>query len=398
SRDPRVAYVAQDGVVELAEVQTPTPGWGLDRIDQAELAPSNSYEYHLDGTGIDLYVIDTGVRSTHAEFGNRVDTVDAFTSVADAIGTEDCNGHGTHVAGVAAGSTYGVAKGVTIHPVRVLSCYGQGSISDVIAGIDWITAHYPLPRKNRPAPPTRAVANMSIDAGASQPLDDAINRAISAGVTFVVAAGNRGADACLTSPARVQAAVTVGASDATDARANFSNIGPCVDLFAPGTAIPSSFMRSDTDTIAMTGTSVAAPQVAGAAALMLQSNPYAAPKDVQATLRSAATRDRLAGVGAGSPNLMLYSAFAGSGADYPPMAEFASTCGTRQCTFNAGASADDWGIAGYSWNFGDGRGGTGITASHRYNGNPGSTFIVTLTVTDSTGQTATVQHQVQLTP
>ncbi len=396
SRDPSVAYVAQDGVVVLAEVQTPTPGWGLDRIDQDAPAPDNAYEYHLDGTGVDLYVIDTGVRSTHVEFGNRVDTADAFTSVPDAIGTEDCHGHGTHVAGVAAASTYGVAKGATIHPVRVLSCYGQGSISDVIAGIDWIAAHYPRPRKGRPAPPTYAVANLSIDAGPSQPLDDAINRAITAGVTFVVAAGNNSADSCLSSPARIAGAITVGASDATDRRATFSNSGTCIDLFAPGTAIPSSFYRSDTDTLAMTGTSVAAPQVAGTAALMLQSNPNATPKDVQATIRSAASRDRLADVGVGSPNLLLYSPFAGSGADFPPFAEFASTCVARQCSFDAAPSADDWGIVGYRWDFGDGRRSTGSTASHRYGGGAGSTVIVTLTVTDSTGQTTAMQHQLQL--
>ncbi len=315
SRDARVAYVAQDGLVELASVQTPSPSWGLDRIDQRGPDLNTEYAYYSDGTGVDLYIVDTGVRSTHEDFGSRVDTVNAFTAVNDGVGTEDCNGHGTHVAGIAGAATFGVAKGVTIHPVRVVGCDGMGSLSNTIAGIDWITARHQAPGTRR------AVVNISLNNGFSFPLEDAVNESIAAGVIFVVAAGNDGVDAsCYLSPQRVPGAITVGASDATGARWASSNYGECVDLFAPGTEIVSTFIRDDADFLAMTGTSVAAPHVAGTAALVLSSHPEATPDEVQALIVAAATEGRLADVGAGSPNLLLYSAFEGEGA--PPLPIF----------------------------------------------------------------------------
>lgn len=393
SRDPQVAYVAEDGWATIAAAQSPTPSWGLDRIDQQSPMLDGTYTYMTDGMGVDLYVVDTGVRSTHQEFGARVDTVDAFSIVADDLGTEDCHGHGTLVAGIAAGETFGVAKGATIHPVRVLDCYGQGAISNIITAIDWITAHYPLPaNKRKPVAPTRAVVNMSLDAGYSQPLEQAIATSITHGITYVVAAGNNANDACYTSPARVPDAITVAAVESNDTRWASSNFGPCVDLFAPGRLVTSSFIRSDTDSIAFTGTSAAAPHVAGTVALMLSANPNAMPKDVAATLRAAATRDAVLDAGEGSPNRLLYSAFAGTGADFPPVAEFTYSCAGNRCSFDAGASGDDWGILDYSWDFGDGRGGRGATADHRYRAGTSSGIVVTLTVTDNSGQTATFQR------
>lgn len=390
ARDPRVAYVAEDGLVSAAGAQTPTPSWGLDRIDQAAAALDNTFNYNVDGTGIDIYFVDSGVRSTHQDFGNRVDTVNAYSTVPDDLGTEDCNGHGTLVAGLAAGSTYGVAKGATIHPVRVLDCYGSGALSHLVAGVDWITARYPLPTKKFKPGPSRAVVNMSINAGFAQVLDDAIANSISHGITYVVAAGNDAGDACYVSPARANGAITVGATESGDLRWASSNFGPCVDLFAPGRAVVSSFIRSDVDAIPFTGTSAAAPHVAGTVALMLQVNPAARPQDVLATLRAAATADAVVDAGEGSPNLLLYSGFAGSGEDFPPYASFTVSCSGSTCTFNAGDSADDWGILSYAWNFGNGKTGSGVKVQHRYRGSSAG-IVATLTVTDTSGQTATYQ-------
>ncbi len=306
SRDSRVAYVAQDGLVTLSTVQTPSPSWGLDRIDQRDTELDTEYEYYNEGAGVDLYVVDTGIFSTHQDFGGRVDTVNSFTAVNDGLGTEDCHGHGTHVAGVAGSSSYGVAKGVTLHPVRVVGCDGQGSISNVLAGIDWITV------RHQAVGARRAVVNMSLNNGYSQPLDTAVEQSIAAGIVFVVAAGNDGVDAsCYLSPQQVPGAITVGASDETGARWASSNYGACLDLYAPGTSIVSTFIRNDADFLAMTGTSVAAPHVAGTAALVLAANPEATPDEVQAMIVGAATEDVLTDVGEGSPNLLIYSAFAG---------------------------------------------------------------------------------------
>jgi serine protease len=392
--DPRVDFVEEDGVVELADAQTP-PSWGLDRVDQRPNPLDNVYNYAADGTGIDLYVIDTGIRSTHDDFGGRVDTVNAYSAIDDGFGTEDCNGHGTHVAGIAGSTTYGVAKNVTLHPVRVLNCFGQGQVSDVIAAIDWITARYPTPRRG-PKPPTRAIANISLSAGWTYSFDYAVDRSVAAGVTYVVAAGNGGNDACGFSPSRTPNAIKVGASDGTDAQAAFSNRGSCVDLFAPGAWITSTYNRNDSDAVLMSGTSMAAPHVAGTAALMLSINPNARPQDVKATLLAASTTGAMSNLGEGSPDRLLYSAFAGSGADYPPVAGFTYLCRGQDCTFDAKASADDWGIVDYDWDFGDGtRPGSGIAPKHKYGRNAGGLFLVTLTVTDSTGQTATIQQEVR---
>lgn len=312
ARDPRIAYVAEDGWAEVSSVQTPIPSWGLDRIDQRPDSLDSQYTYFGNGTGIDLYVIDTGIRSTHQDFGGRVDTTDAFTAIADGNGTEDCNGHGTHVAGVAAGSTYGVAKGVTVHPVRVLDCGGQGPVSNIVAGVDWIAAHY------TGTEPTRAVVNLSLRAGYSQALDQAVAASVALGITYVVAAGNDADDACYLSPGRLSQSITVGATDESGARWASSNTGTCVDLFAPGVLIYSAFNRADDDVVPMTGTSSAAPHVAGTAALVLAADPNLTPDEVQAAILAEATAEVVTDVGQGSPNLLLYSAFAGDGLQVEP--------------------------------------------------------------------------------
>jgi len=226
-----------------------------------------------------------------------------YSAVNDGRGTDDCNGHGTHVAGTVGGSTYGVAKGVTIVPVRVLDCQGSGTNSGVIAGVDWVTA-------NRSGP---SVANMSLGGGASTALDDAVNRSISAGVTYVVAAGNDNQNACNSSPARVPNAVTVGATTSSDARASFSNYGSCLDVFAPGSSITSAWHTSNTATNTISGTSMASPHVAGVAALYLQGSTGASPATVTNAITSTATTGVLTGIGSGSPNRLVYSPLTGSG-------------------------------------------------------------------------------------
>src|SRR3712207_561636 len=254
ANDPRVESVEEDGVVSASATQS-NPPWGLDRIDQRDRPLNAQYNYTPTGAGVHAYVIDTGIRASHSQFGGRANG-NGYTSISDGNGTNDCNGHGTHVAGTIGGSTYGVAKGVTLHPVRVLDCQGNGTDSTVIAGVDWVAANRQLP----------AVANMSLGGGASTALDNSIQSLINSGVTTVVAAGNENQNACNVSPARVAAAVTVGSTTSTDARSSFSNWGTCVDIFAPGSSILSSWWTSDTATATIDGTSMASPHVAGVAA------------------------------------------------------------------------------------------------------------------------------------
>ncbi|MGA0186289.1 MAG: S8 family serine peptidase, partial [Ilumatobacteraceae bacterium] len=296
AKDPRVESVEQDSVVVLQADQT-SPPWGLDRIDQ-RLVPLNSrYSYNETGSGVTAYVIDTGIRGDHVDFGGRVTS--GYTAIRDSYGTTDCHGHGTHVAGTIGGATWGVAKGVSLVAIRVLSCSGSGATSGVIAGIDWAVANH--------AAGTPAVANLSLGGSRNTAMNAAIARGVADGITMVVAAGNSNADACRYSPASEPTAITVGATGSTDIRASFSNYGTCVDLFAPGVSIVSAWRTSSTAIRSLSGTSMASPHVAGIAALHLQSDPDATPAELTTRIRNAATPDIVGNRGTGSPNLMAFT-------------------------------------------------------------------------------------------
>ncbi|WP_285101953.1 S8 family peptidase [Promicromonospora sp. MEB111] len=294
--DPSVAYVEQNRVMTATDTQSPVPSWGLDRIDQESLPLDDSYTYGNSGSGVTAYIVDTGILTTHEDFGGRaVSGTDTVDNDDDAT---DCAGHGTHVAGTVGGSAYGVAKDVSLVAVRVLDCGGSGTYDGVIAGIDWVTADH---QAGEPA-----VANMSLGGGFSQAVNDAVSEAVADGVTFALAAGNDyAADACDGSPGSTPEALTVGATEDTDARAVYSNIGTCVDLFAPGTDITSAWYTGDTATNTISGTSMATPHVAGAAALVLGGNPGATPAEVGDALTGAAVQDAVTDPGTGSPNLLL---------------------------------------------------------------------------------------------
>ena len=383
ARNPRVRYVEQDSERFIVDVQGGAP-WGLDRIDQRDRPLSTTYTYDTYASNVHAYIIDTGIRSTHADFGGRV--ASGFSSINDGNGTNDCNGHGTHVAGTVGGTTYGVAKGVTLYAVRVLNCSGSGTTSGVIAGIDWVTSNHASP----------AVANMSLGGGASTALDDAVRNSVASGVTYAVAAGNSNANACNSSPARVSQALTVGSSTSSDARSSFSNFGTCVDLFAPGSSITSAWSTSNTATNTISGTSMASPHVAGVAALYLAINPGALPATVHAAVVDNASVNKLSSIGSGSPNRLLYALFGGPPVDSPPNATFTFSCSGLTCTFHGEGSTDDHGITGYAWDFGDLSGDSGPTPDHTYSS--GGTFTVSLTVTDTAGQTDVESRSVTVTP
>ncbi|MER7959054.1 S8 family peptidase [Streptomyces sp. NPDC096030] len=299
--DPRVAYVEQNATVHMAETQ-PGATWGLDRIDQRDLPLSTTYTYNTQASNVTAYIIDTGIRTSHSEFGGRARV--GTDTVGGGQNGQDCQGHGTHVAGTVGGAKYGVAKGAKLVAVRVLDCNGSGTTAGVIAGVDWVTANAVKP----------AVANMSLGGGANTSLDDAVKRSIASGVTYAVAAGNGNflglpARACNYSPARVPEAITVGATDSADKRASFSNYGTCVDLFAPGVSITSAWKDNDTATNTISGTSMATPHTAGVAALYLAANPAATPAQVSTALVDNATSGKVQNPLSGSPNKLLHSIF-----------------------------------------------------------------------------------------
>ena len=316
-QDPAVDYVEQDQVVRLDTTQS-NATWGLDRLDQRDLPLTTTYSYDKTGSGVTAYIIDTGIRLSHNDFGGR--TTSGYDAI-DGGSADDCNGHGTHVAGTVGGTTYGVAKNVRLVAVRVLDCGGSGSNSGVIAGVNWVTSNH--------AAGQLAVANMSLGGGASTALDQAVSNSIADGVTYALAAGNSNANACNSSPARTPNAITVGATTSSDARASYSNYGTCLDVFAPGSNITSAWSTSNTATNTISGTSMASPHVAGAAAVYLEANPGATPAQVASALSAAATTGKVTSPGSGSPNRLLYSAPPGGGGTNPPPTD---TCGPGTIT------------------------------------------------------------------
>jgi subtilisin family serine protease len=302
--DKRVVHVEQDATVHLAATQTPTPSWGLDRIDQRNLPLNNSYTYPNTASNVTAYVIDTGIRITHNDFGGRA--VWGTNTTGDG-NNSDCNGHGTHVAGTIGGAAYGVAKGVRLVAVKVLGCTGSGSFTGIVNGVNWVTG-------NHTSGP--AVANMSLGgSGSNATLENAVRNSIADGVVYALASGNSSSDACNFTPARTPEAITVNATQSNDARASFSNFGTCTDIFAPGVSITSAWHTSNTATNTISGTSMAAPHVAGAAALHLSANPTATPAAVASAMFAAATPNIVTNPGTGSPNRLL---FVGSGSPQPP--------------------------------------------------------------------------------
>ena len=383
--DPRVAFVQQDRVLRLAATQPNPPSWGLDRIDQRNLPLDSGYSYPTTASNVHAYVIDTGIRITHQTFGGRATW--GFNAV-DTNNT-DCNGHGTHVAGTVGGAQYGVAKGVQLVAVKVLNCAGSGTTTQVVNGINWVTQNAIKP----------AVANMSLGGGADAALDNAVAGAIASGVSFAVAAGNSNADACLYSPARVPAAITVNASTITDGRASFSNFGTCTDIFAPGANITSAWSTNDTATNTISGTSMASPHVAGAAALWLATHPNDAPAAVATALTGNATLNKITSPGAGSPNRLLYTAPAGG-----PGAPSVTNPGNQTGTVGTPASLQltaSGGTAPYTWS------ATGLPAGLSINSATGlisgtpstaATHAVTVTATDAASQAGSASFSWTVNP
>ena len=342
-RNPRIELVEPDGIITIDETQSPTPSWGLDRIDAA-LGRDNSYTYPNMASNVTAYIIDTGINSSITDLSDRilpgVDFIDGGTP-------EDCHGHGTHVAGTVAGKAYGVAKGAKVIAVRVLNCQGSGSTSGVIAGVDWVAGDAATRKP--------AVANMSLGGSLYGPLNTAVNNAVASGVSFAVAAGNSNTDACGSSPASAGSAITVGATTSTDAKASYSNFGNCVDIHAPGSSITSDWVGSQTATNTISGTSMASPHVAGAAALVLSANPTWTPAQVRDELVAKATNGVVTGLPSG-PNKLLYIGFL-NGTPQPPgdsptvEARFTKSCNGFSCTFTNTSTGT---ITSTRWTFEDG--------------------------------------------
>jgi subtilisin family serine protease len=370
--------------------------WGLDRIDQRNRPLDGVYNYGQTGAGVTAYIIDTGIRLDHVEFTGRL--IGGFDAITSGGSANDCNGHGTHVAGTVGGTVYGVAKAVKLSPIRVLDCNGSGTTSGVIAGVDWVAANHKKP----------AVANMSLGGGASTSLDDAVRRSIAAGVTYAVAAGNgdrigRQQPACNYSPARVREALTVGATNNTDAKASWSNYGECVDLFAPGVSITSAWYTSSSATNTISGTSMASPHVAGVAALYLETNPTASAAAVFAAVYDATTKGIVTNSSTANNHLVYSLAWGGSGGggdpppvdNEPPSASFTYSCTDLSCNFTDTSTDSDGTVVAWSWSFGDGATSTTQHPTHTYPA--AGTYNVVLSVTDDDGATGSAARQVTVT-
>jgi subtilisin family serine protease len=394
SNNPNVESIEQDQVVTAAGmmsngVQTGIV-WGLDRVDQRGAALDNTYNWTNDGSGVVVYIIDSGILIGHNDFGGRA------SYGIDVIGggqADDCNGHGTHMAGSVGGAMYGVAKGVSLVAVRVLDCNGQGTVTDVAAGLDWVARnHAPL-----------SIANLSFSAATSPTLNQAVANAMAAGVTVVASGGDGGVngyDACSFSPASAPGALTAGAMrqiSGVDYMANISTSGSCIDLFAPGYQVVSDWIGiTNGNSWMLDGTSSAAAYSSGAAALYLAANPSASPASVVSGVIAASTTGILSGLVSGSPNRILYTGTSTqtpppppppSGTNLPPTASFSASCSKATCSFDASASKDDAGVVRYEWSFGDGGTATLTSAktSHVYAQKGSYSVTVNLTVFDAAG-------------
>ena len=389
-RNPNVSYVEPDAPVQLFDTQANPPSWGLDRIDQVDLPLNQAYTWPNNAAGVNIYILDTGILLTHVDFGGRANYIPNGKSgdfVGDAQGlangAKDCHGHGSHVAGTAAGTSYGVAKAATIWSGRVVNCQGSGNVSMAIAGVDWITANAIRP----------AVVNMSLGYGDVQSLRTAVENSVAAGVNYAVSAGNGDRifgipqNACQQSPGGAPNANTVGATASNDNEASFSNYGPCVDILAPGVSITSAWYTSNTASNTISGTSMSSPHVAGALALYLKANPNSTPAQASSALKTNAALNTInlhsASASGGTANRFLQVAWIGGGSpptNNPPTANFTFGCTGLACNFTDTSTDTDGTIQSRSWNFGDGSTSTATNPSHTYAA--GGTYSVTLTVTD----------------
>ncbi|WP_340105377.1 S8 family serine peptidase [Rhodohalobacter sp. 8-1] len=388
-RDNRVVRIEKDGIATTSAVQD-NATWGLDRVDQRELPLDASYTFNSDGSGVESYIIDTGIRYTHEDFQGRVATDYYFDAFDDGQNGDDCNGHGTHVAGTVGGAQYGVAKNTNLVAVRVLDCNGSGTFSGVIAGMDWVA-------QNASGP---SVANMSLGGGSSQSVDDAVQRMYEAGVPIIVAAGNgdrlgRELDACGSSPAGAPSAYTIGATSDNDSKTSWSNYGDCVNMFAPGASITSAWYTSNTAINTISGTSMASPHVAGVAALYLQGNTTATAQQVYDAITEFSTKNIVTNSRT-TNNHMVYSLLSGTDdgtTNAAPTATFTFDCTDLSCNFDGSGSTDsDGSISSYSWDFGDGNTASGSTVSHSYGAD--GTYTVTLMVTDNEGSSGSDSQDV----
>lgn len=388
--DPLVALVEPDVAMAVADVQSGAQ-YDLDRADQRS-GLDGKYTYGATGAGVTAYVLDTGIRPTHQQFGGRASV--GYDAIGDGQNGIDCNGHGTHTAGSVGAATHGMAKQVSLVGVRVLDCGGSGSAAQIIAGLDWVTANARKP----------AVANMSISTqvGTSSTIDAAVRGLVNSGVPIAVAAGNGvgnglyAEDACTHSPSDEPLALTVSAVDSGDTKPIWANYGTCVDLFAGGVNVVSTWYNSDTATSSSSGTSMASPHVAGAAAMYLSTNPTATPAQVATFLTTQATSGAVKSAGSGSPNKLLYVGGitgGGGGGNVAPTASFTTTTSGLTVTATDTSTDSDGTIASRSWSWGDGTpASTGTPASHTYAA--AGTYTVTLTVTDNGGATATTTRSV----